>query len=182
MKHRKLVRVTPLVLACTLWFLSACHHVGSRSIRSSAACRGRQDAGREAFTAPRLAAIRSTGVFLPATLAAGQKLPVVYLLHSAGDGFRDWSNETNVAQYAQKRILLVMPEGNSSYYVNAVGVPKDRYEDYITRDLIADVEARFPARNDREHRASDRRSPMGGFAAIELCVDTFSTYLVSVAP
>ncbi len=34
-----------------------------------------------------------------------------------------------------------MPEGNSSYYTNAVAPPRDHYEDYIVRDLIADVEA-----------------------------------------
>jgi hypothetical protein len=37
-----------------------------------------------------------------------------------------------------------MPEGDSSYYRNAVESPKDKYEDYITKDLIADVENRFP--------------------------------------
>jgi S-formylglutathione hydrolase FrmB len=175
MKHRKLVRVTPLVLACTLWFLSACHRVIPAQFDHPQLAAGvrMQDVS---FHSTALGRDMQYRVFLPATLAAGQKLPVVYLLHGAGDGFRDWSNETNVAQYAQKRILLVMPEGNSSYYVNAVGVPKDKYEDYITKDLIADVEARFPARNDREHRAIVGIS-MGGFAAIKYALtrsDLFS--------
>jgi S-formylglutathione hydrolase FrmB len=104
--------------------------------------------------------------FLPEDLAGGQKLPVVYLLHGAGDGFRDWSNYTDVARYARQGAILIMPEGNSSYYMNAVGASRDKYEDYITQDLIADVEGRFDAKKDRENRAIVGVS-MGGFAAIQ---------------
>ena len=46
-----------------------------------------------------------------------------------------------------------MPEGNSSYYVKPAERPQDRYEDYIVKDLISDVEARFPADSSRSNRA-----------------------------
>jgi len=105
-------------------------------------------------------------VFLPASLIAGEKLPVVYLLHGGGGGFRDWSNDFDVAQYARRGLILIMPEGNSSYYMNAVGATQDKFEDYITQDLIADVEARFPVKKDRNSRAVVGVS-MGGFAAIK---------------
>jgi putative tributyrin esterase len=78
---------------------------------------------------------------LPAQIASGQKLPVVYLLHGGGGGFHDWSNYSGVAQYAERGLILIMPEGNSSYYTNSVDHPQDRYEDYIVHDLIADVSA-----------------------------------------
>jgi S-formylglutathione hydrolase FrmB len=104
-------------------------------------------------------------VLLPANIGAGQKLPAVYLLHGGGGGFRDWSNNSNVSEYARQGILLVMPEGNSSYYMNAVEPAQDKFEDYITRDLISDVESRFPVSNDRDSRAIVGVS-MGGFAAI----------------
>jgi putative tributyrin esterase len=106
-------------------------------------------------------------VFLPAKVVAGQKLPVVYLLHGGdGGGFRDWSNDSDVAAYATRNLILVMPEGAFSYYMNAVGKPADRYEDYVLRDLIADVATRFPASDHREDRAIVGIS-MGGFAAIK---------------
>jgi S-formylglutathione hydrolase FrmB len=105
-------------------------------------------------------------VFLPVSLPTNQKLPVVYLLHGSGDDLHSWSNKSSVAQFADKGLILVMPEGNDSYYMNEVEAPGDRYEDYITRDLIADVERRFPARNDREGRAVIGIS-MGGFAAVK---------------
>ena len=106
-------------------------------------------------------------VILPAKIAPNQKLPVVYLLHGGGGGYRDWSNYSDVAKFAEQGLILVTPEGNSSYYANAVERPKDRYEDYITQDLITDVESRFPAAAGREHRAIVGVS-MGGFGAVVL--------------
>ena len=105
-------------------------------------------------------------VYLPADLPTGQKLPVVYLLHGAWTGFRDWSNYSHVAEYARQGVILVMPEGGLSYYMNAAGSKRDRYEDYITKDLIADVEGRFPTKSGRENRAIVGVS-MGGFAAVK---------------
>lgn len=60
-----------------------------------------------------------------------------------------------------------MQEGNSSYYVNSAERPQDRYEDYIVKDLIADVESRFPAAVGRSNRAIIGIS-MGGFGALNL--------------
>jgi putative tributyrin esterase len=105
-------------------------------------------------------------VFLPANLEAGRKLPVVYLLHGNGGGFRDWSNGSDVAEYAAKGLILIMPEGGSSYFLNAVEKPQDKYQDYLIQDLVADVEGRLPARMDRSGRAIVGVS-MGGFAAVE---------------
>src|SRR5437868_13601409 len=90
---------------------------------------------------------------LPAKMAPGQKLPVLYLLHGGGGGFRDWSNYSDVARFAEARLALVMPQGDYSYYVNAVEHPRDRYEDYIVQDLLADVEARLPIAKGRANRA-----------------------------
>lgn len=105
-------------------------------------------------------------VYLPANLPNGRELPAVYLLHGGGDDFRAWSNDSDVAKYALDGLILVMPDGDESYYMNEVEAPEKRYKDYITNDLVADVESRFPARRDREGRAIIGVS-MGGFAAIE---------------
>ena len=98
---------------------------------------------------------------------ADQKLPVVYLLHGGGGGFRDWSNYSDVASFAESGLLLVMPEGESSYYTNAVDPPQDRFEDYITHDLISDVESHFPVAAGRANRAIIGIS-MGGFGAVKI--------------
>ena len=106
---------------------------------------------------------------LPASLQQGKKLPVLYLLHGGGGNFRDWSNYSDIAQLVGRNFILVMPEGNSSYYTNAVDRPEDRYEDYITKDLIADVEQRFPVFPGRSNRAIVGVS-MGGFGAIKIAL------------
>ena len=108
-------------------------------------------------------------VVLPAHYNSGRKLPVIYLLHGNGESFRSWTNYSDIAQYASNGIILVMPQGDSSYYVNSARDNQDRYEDYITQDLVADVEQRFPAANDREHRAIAGVS-MGGFGAVVLAL------------
>jgi putative tributyrin esterase len=108
-------------------------------------------------------------VVLPVSVAADQKLPVVYLLHGGGGDFREWSNDSDVAQFAERGLILVMPEGNSSYYTNSAGQPQDRYEDYIVSDLISEVESKFPAAAGRSNRAIVGVS-MGGFGAVNLAI------------
>lgn len=108
-------------------------------------------------------------VFLPANLPPGQKLPVVYLLHGGNGGYRDWSNRSDVSRYAAQGLILVMPEGAFSYYQNAAMKPQDKYEDYLTHDLIADVEVRLPVAKGRENRAIVGIS-MGGFAVVKLAL------------
>lgn len=108
-------------------------------------------------------------VVLASTISAGTKLPVVYLLHGGGGNFRDWSNYARLASFAERGLILVMPEGDDSYYVNAAERPGDRYEDYIVNDLIADVESRFPAAARRETRAIVGVS-MGGYGAVKLAL------------
>ncbi len=108
-------------------------------------------------------------VFLPAHIESGARLPAVYLLHGGNRGFRDWSNDSTVSGYATKNLILVMPEGEFSYYMNAAEKPADRFEDYIFIDLISDVESRFPIAKTREKRAIIGIS-MSGFAAIKIAV------------
>lgn len=108
-------------------------------------------------------------VFAPARVETAKKLPVVYLLHGGDGTFRDWSDFSDVSRYADYGLILVMPEGAFSYYMNSAERAQDRYEDYLVNDLISDVEMRFPVKKGRENRAMIGIS-MGGFAAIKLAL------------
>lgn len=120
------------------------------------------------FFSPALQRQMPYRVVLPANYSSmGRKLPVLYLLHGGGGDFREWTNDSDVAQYAANGAILVMPEGNSSYYVNSAADPHDRYEDYIVKDLLSDVEQEFPAAQTRDERAIIGIS-MGGFGAVVL--------------
>jgi len=49
-----------------------------------------------------------------------------------------------MAGFAEKGLILVLPEGESSYYKNSVDRPQDRFEDYIVKDLIEMWKGSFP--------------------------------------
>jgi putative tributyrin esterase len=161
--------ICALTLSCIGAMLSACREEGQQQP-------GKPDLPRVAagaalrdvtFFSNALGREMTYRVFLPEKVAAGQKLPVVYLLHGNGGSFRDWSNYSDVSTYSAQGLILVMPEGGSSYFINAVDRPRDKYEDYLTQDLIADVESRFPGISGRESRAVVGVS-MGGFAAVKV--------------
>ncbi len=108
-------------------------------------------------------------IVMPSSIGAGQKLPVVYLLHGGGGGYRDWTNYSDVAKYAESGLILVMPEGGSSYYTNSAERPEDRFEDYIVKDMISEVEGMYPAAPGRENRAIVGVS-MGGYGAVKIAM------------
>jgi len=118
------------------------------------------------FHSDALGANATYRVIRPAAFPAGEPVRVVYLLHGYGNGFRDWSTQTPIAQLAARGYVLVMPEGHFSYFINSATKPHDRYEDFLTRDLIAEAERGLPVAG-RSHRSIVGIS-MGGFAAIVL--------------
>lgn len=123
-------------------------------------------------------------VFLPETVTAGRKLPVVYLLHGAFGSFRDWSNRSMVAAWATRGLILVMVQGDlSSYYMNSVEHPQDRFEDYLLNDLPGDVASRFPAAQGRANRALVGIS-MGGFAALSIALQhpELYSFVAAISP
>jgi putative tributyrin esterase len=108
-------------------------------------------------------------VIEPASLPSTAPVQVVYLLHGNGSGFREWSTSSSIAQLAESGYVLVMPEGHSSYFMNSASKSNERYEDFVTRDLIADAERDLRGPPDRLHRSIVGVS-MGGFAAIVLAL------------
>jgi len=95
------------------------------------------------------------------------RYPVLYLLHGLGGHYSDWVTRTNIADYAaQYRMIVVTPEGNDSWYVDSGGVPTDKYETYILKELIPDVDKRFRTIQARYGRGVAGLS-MGGYGAIK---------------
>jgi S-formylglutathione hydrolase FrmB len=77
-------------------------------------------------------------------------LPVLYLLHSRGGSYADWYTGSHVTEIANHmNFVLVMPQGDESYYLNAALNPGSRYEDYITGDLVRDVELHYRVSTER---------------------------------
>src|SRR5438552_3027910 len=104
------------------------------------------------------------------------RYPVLYLLHGFGGHYSDWVTRTNVADYAaQYRMIVVMPEGNNGWYTDSAGVASDKYESYILKELIPDVQKRYRTIEARYGRAVAGLS-MGGYGALKFGFKTPETF------
>ena len=107
-------------------------------------------------------------VLLPDDHGSGKRYPVLYLLHGLDGHFDNWTARTRIAEHVSKyALIVVMPEGANSWYVNWHDGAGERWEDYVTRDLIADVDRRFdtiPARGSRFIAGLS----MGGYGAMRM--------------
>jgi putative tributyrin esterase len=169
MKDFKRLRPGAMFLCIFMPFVASCNKRAEEAQRDSPRLTSNVTMIDVTFHSAALKRDMQYRVVLPVNLGASRKLPVVYLLHGGGGGFRDWSNYSDVARLAERGLLLIMPEGHSSYFTNAAERPQDRYEDYIVKELISDVEAKFPAATGRSNRAIVGVS-MGGFGAIKLAL------------
>jgi S-formylglutathione hydrolase FrmB len=46
-----------------------------------------------------------------------------------------------------------MPDAGDSWYMNSATDPKDKFEDYIAKDLMAEIDGKFRTVRDRHSRA-----------------------------
>lgn len=98
---------------------------------------------------------------------AGERFPVLYLLHGLGGHFDNWTDKTKLAEYAaQFNFLIVTPEGGDGWYTDNAAAANDRYETYITEELIPEIDKKFRTINDRNSRAIAGLS-MGGYGSFK---------------
>jgi putative tributyrin esterase len=96
-----------------------------------------------------------------------KRFPVLYLLHGLTGQSSNWIDRTRVALYATHYdLFIVMVEGGNGWYTDSATVPTDKYESYILRELIPDVEKRFRVSQERSGRAVAGLS-MGGYGAFK---------------
>jgi S-formylglutathione hydrolase FrmB len=109
------------------------------------------------------------------------RYPVLYLLHGLTGHYNDWISRSNVADYAAEyRIIVVMPEGNDSWYTDSATVTTDKYESYILNELLPDVQQRYRTIEARYARAIAGLS-MGGYGAIKFGFKTPSTFVFAAS-
>jgi enterochelin esterase-like enzyme len=111
-------------------------------------------------------------VYLPMDYEKSSRLyPVVYLLHGYSGGEEDWIQSGEVNRVADKLIaagelsdcIIIMPDGENSWYVNAVG-GSSNYEDFFFKELIPFVDKTYQTRAERGYRGIVGLS-MGGYGA-----------------
>lgn len=123
------------------------------------------------FHSPSLDRDMKYRIILPADYArSAQRYPVLYLLHGLKGSYVDWESHTPLVQYLRGMdLIVVMPDGKDAWYSNSTSKPKDRFEDYIVKDLVAEIDARYRTLLTRQTRAIAGLS-MGGYGAIKLAL------------
>ncbi|MGI8638685.1 MAG: alpha/beta hydrolase [Pyrinomonadaceae bacterium] len=93
--------------------------------------------------------------------------PVLYLLHGLTGHYDNWADKTKLTDYGAKyNYIIVMPEGDNGWYTDSATVPNDKYESYIIKELIPEIERKYRAKTTRENRAVAGLS-MGGYGSIK---------------
>lgn len=97
----------------------------------------------------------------------GAQYPVIYLLHGLYGHFDNWTEKTGLARYAAAyKVIIVTPEGGDGWYTDSVSTAIDRYESYIVKELIPEIDKNYRTLPDRAHRAIAGLS-MGGYGSIK---------------
>lgn len=92
--------------------------------------------------------------------------PVVYLLHGFGDDHTEWAKKADLKAAADKyAVIIVCPDGKTSWYFDSPINSKMRYETYISKDLVQFIDKHYRTRATRAGRAITGLS-MGGHGAL----------------
>jgi S-formylglutathione hydrolase FrmB len=111
-------------------------------------------------------------ILLPRDYFAGsQKYPVLYLLHGWHGDYKNWSTLTKLTRYAENiPFIVVMPDAGDSWYVDSATVAQDKFEQYVVRDLIQEVDEHWRTVRSAHGRAIAGLS-MGGYGAVKFALE-----------
>lgn len=111
----------------------------------------------------------SATVILPEGKEPGP-FPVFYLLHGLSDDHTAWVRRSNVERYVESwPMIVVMPNGERSFYTDSKANPRAAFETFIVRALIGYVDRVFQTIPSREGRVIGGLS-MGGYGALKLAL------------
>jgi putative tributyrin esterase len=110
-------------------------------------------------------------VILPEDYAVTERrYPTLYLLHGLWGAYDNWESHTDI--FLDSRpfdLIIVMPEGEDSWYTDSEGAPKDKFETYIVKDLVDHIDKTYRTLQDRHGRAIAGLS-MGGYGALKFAL------------
>lgn len=98
------------------------------------------------------------------------KYPVVYLLHGHGNNFSSWAKQIrpDLDRLASSlELIIVCPDGSTSWYWDSPINPACRYETYVSKELVEYIDQNFRTIKSREGRAITGLS-MGGHGGLWL--------------
>ena len=118
-----------------------------------------------------------------------RKFPVIYFLHGMFNDDTSWcvdrygnlplAIERMVLEGKVPEFLMVHPQGENSFYTDLAD-GSQKFEEYIRRDLIEEVERSFRVRRRRSARAIGGTS-MGGYGALKIAIKYPQLYASAAA-
>ena len=107
--------------------------------------------------------------------------PVLYLLHGLSDDHTAWTRRTSLERYVDGLpLIVVLPNGERSFYTDSQSNPKAAFETYLVRDLVGFVDRTFRTLPTREGRVLAGLS-MGGYGAVKLALKYSGTFCAAVS-
>jgi putative tributyrin esterase len=120
----------------------------------------------DSFFMPSLGRTKKLSVLLPSNYDPTKRYPVLYLLHGYTGGHEDWGTRTKLRDYVKDMpMIVVMPDGENSWYVNSFTEPNERFEDYMVSDIPHYVQTMYSIDTTRQGIAG---LSMGGYGALML--------------
>jgi enterochelin esterase-like enzyme len=109
-------------------------------------------------------------IYLPEGWDGQTTMPVIYLLHGAGDDQNSWLDKGNMAALTSTaiengelgKVAVVTPDAQLTFYCN-------EYENYFFEELVPAIEGMFNVGKDKSKRAVGGLS-MGGFGTLYYAV------------
>lgn len=115
-----------------------------------------------------LGRIMPFSVLLPSGYNPGSSYPVLYLFHGRGADYQTWISRSDIEEYIDIfPMVVVMPEGEMSFFINAYTEPKDRFEDYLIIDLQKYVNEKYSIDSVRQAIGG---FSLGGYGAMTLAL------------
>ena len=148
----------------SFWMCAVIFCLFAMSVGASAQVIARVDS----FYMPSLGRTKKVSVLMPAKYDPRVHYPVLYLLHGYSGGYDNWCAKTKIADYVRDvPIIVVMPDGENSWYVNSMTEPGDRFEDYLVRDLPNYIQKAYSIDTTKQGIAG---LSMGGYGALMLAL------------
>lgn len=98
---------------------------------------------------------------------SAKRYPVIYLLHGLTGNFANWTDRTKLSEYlGSMNAIIVTPEGENGWYTDGATNANDKYESYIVKELIPEIDKKFRTIADRKNRVIAGLS-MGGYGALK---------------
>jgi len=166
-------RTAPLfcfLLSFVLFLSSALAHADKKPAIKGSQKNQRSHVSDSVFHSSSLERDMRYRILLPQSYENGGRFPVLYLLHGIYGDYKNWDTRTGLENYAKNlRIIIVMPDADDSWYTDSARVAADKFEDYIAKDLIAEIDEKYRTIHDGHRRAIVGLS-MGGYGAVKLGV------------